>query len=80
MKLTILLLAMSTLAVANPVKKAELMPKQDEPMVPGTKVPVETLNTAPTSPQLEEEDFRNTLKAGKKHRPAVLKKKVPLKE
>lgn len=47
------------------VKKGDLHPAYDEAPIPGSKIPLEELNTAPTPPptDAEEADFRNTLKA-----------------
>ncbi len=55
----------SAQSFADPLKKAELLPDQDEATIPGTNVPLEELNTAPGSPQLQEEELesRTILKA-----------------
>ncbi|MBA2404390.1 MAG: hypothetical protein H0V66_06435 [Bdellovibrionales bacterium] len=80
MKILIILLLVSQAWAGNPVKKSDLDPTLEGPVIPGTKVPVEELNTAPTSPQLEEEnkEFRNTLRARKeKQKEIEIKRKEP---
>jgi hypothetical protein len=65
--ITILILLISA-AFANPVERADESRVQDEALIPGTKIPLENMNTAPTEPELQEEDseFRGTLEARKK--------------
>jgi hypothetical protein len=67
MKFLILCLFISSAWATNPVEKSDLNPVLEEPVVPGTKVPVENMNTAPTEPEIqkEEQEFRDTLEARK---------------
>ena len=78
MKILILLVIAGQAWANNPVKKSDLHPAIDEPVIPGSRVPVEKLNTAPTSPQLEEEneEFRNTLRARKQKQKELQNKKI----
>lgn len=77
MKVTVILvmLTLAGTAPANPVKKSDLHPAVEEPVIPGTEVPLEKLNTAPTSPPIEEqeEDSRYMLKARPEAKKKILK-------
>jgi hypothetical protein len=46
---------------ANPVKKSDYSHHLDEPVVPGTRVPIESLNTTPNDLELEEEHQKSRL-------------------
>jgi len=76
---TVTVLATS-LCMAGPVKKADLLPNQDEVLIPGTKVPLEEMNTAPTEPELQEEELgsRTILKA-RKEKERELKRNTKIK-
>jgi hypothetical protein len=77
---TILILALICVtAFAGPLKKSDLEPNLDEPVVPGSRVPLEEMNTAPTPPEIapEEKEFRDTLEARKQKEEALEKKAEP---
>jgi hypothetical protein len=75
MYLITILVFLGSVAFANPVERADESRVQDEALIPGTKVPIEEMNTAPTEPELQEEDseFRGTLEARKKKEQELLK-------
>lgn len=80
MRMFFLLLFLSAVAPAGPVKKADLQPNIEEPMVPGTRVPIERMNTAPTEPKISPEDkeFRGTLETRKQKQEQLLVNPKPL--
>lgn len=68
--------------LANPVKKSDLNPSQENPTVPGTKFPIKEMNTAPTSPPIHEDKDKSrfTLKASKQRQEELRRKKSQQKE
>jgi hypothetical protein len=66
-------------AFAGPLKKSDLEPNLEEPVVPGSRVPLEKMNTAPTPPEIapEEKEFRDTLEARRQKEEALEKKTEP---
>lgn len=58
------LLILPIIINANPIKRENLSPTVEEPLMPGTKVPIHELNTspAPTPVENHSDKFRGTLK------------------
>jgi len=78
----ILILLTSSLVLANPIKEQNLSPSTKPAQVPGTEVPLENMNTAPTPlPSENESDtFRGVLSNKDKSKKQEAKKtKKPLK-
>lgn len=81
MKTLAALLFLSALAHAGPLKKADLDPTVQEPRIPGSEIPLERMNTAPTEPEVlpEDKEFRDVLEA-RKQKEEELEEKLPTKE
>lgn len=69
--LMVSLLIFPILLTANPIERENLSPTVKEPLIPGTKVPLREMNSAPTPiPSANRSDyFRQTLKGTKRVEP-----------
>lgn len=56
----------SSAYAANPLKKSDNINHVNQPLIPGTRQPIEEMNTAPNDPQLEEENKNSRFMLQKK--------------
>lgn len=58
LRIILILLFIPFAFAANPIKKSDQSPVIDEPVIPGSQVPLESMNTAPTDPALEDDSAK----------------------